>query len=97
MVTRAQLTVSYFNTGIGLAQSRNKQGRFKHQILKVTRSWAIKKCIGQKTTTYKNYIMDKMNYLKKDIFEVEKISFRNVPDYIGGVEKPKKALTILNV
>ena len=41
--------------------------------------------------------MDKMNYLKKDIFEVEKISFRNVPDYIGGVEKPKKALTILNV
>ena len=65
MVTRAQLEVSYFNTEVALAQSRNKQGRFKHQFLKVTRSWAVKKCIRQKKTTYKNYTMDKMNYLEK--------------------------------
>ena len=65
MVTRAQLAVSYFNTEVGLAQSRSKQGSFKHQFLKATRSWAVKKCIGQKKTTYKDYNMDKMNHLKK--------------------------------
>ena len=65
MVTRAQLAVPILTLMVGLAQSRNKQGRFKYQFLKVTWSWAVKKCIRQKKTTYKNYIMDKINYLQK--------------------------------
>jgi len=59
IIARSQLAVLDFNSGVGLAQSKNRQRnlRFKHQFSKVTQSWVVKK-IPKKRTEYlpKSYL-----------------------------------------
>ena len=45
MIARAQLAVLDFNSGVGLAHRKNKQGdlQSKHQFSKITQSWVVNK------------------------------------------------------
>ena len=100
MIARAQLAVLDFNSGVGLEQSKNKQGdlRYKHQFSKITQSWVVKIIHDRKEkTTYKDHILDEVNYLQKTSCTYDTPKLGNAPDYIGGIEKPLKATTISNM
>ena len=99
MIARAQLAVLDFNAGVGLEQSKNKNGelRFKHQFSKITQSWVVKKVPEAKQKSiYQTHILDEIEHLQKTSVKYEVPKLENVPEYIGGVEKPEKIITILN-
>ena len=50
MIARAQLAVLDFNSGVGLAHRKNKQGdiKYKHQFSKITQSWVVTKICERK-------------------------------------------------
>ena len=99
VIARAQLAVLDFNSGVGLEQSKNKQGdlRYKHQFSKITQSWVVKIIHDRKEkTTYKDHILDEVNYLKKTSCTYDTPKLGSAPDYIGGIEKLLKATTTSN-
>ena len=66
MIVRAQLAVLDFNSGVGLAHRKNKQGdlQYKYQFSKIMQSWVVKKLYERKEKeTYKNHIMDEIKHL----------------------------------
>ena len=100
MKARAQLAVLDFNTRVGLEQSKNKKGelRFKHLFSKITQSWVVKKIPETKEkSTYRNHILDEIQYIQSTSIIYETPKLVNVPKYIGGVEKPPKTATISNI
>ena len=100
MIGRAQLAVLDFNSRVGLAHHKNKQGdlHYKHQFSKIIPSWVVKKIYERREKkTYKNYIMDEIKHLQMTFSNYKMPILANVPKYIGGMEKPKKAQTISNL
>ena len=100
MIARVQLVVSDFNSGVGLAHHKNKQGdlQYKHQFSKFMQSWGVQKIFERKEKeTYKNHIMDEIKHLQMISSNYEMPILANVPKYIGGMEKPEKAQTISNL
>ena len=70
MIARAQLAFHDFNSRVGVEQSKNKQGdlRYKHHFSKITQSWVVKIIHDRKEkTTYKDHILDEVNYLQKHL------------------------------
>ena len=53
--------------------------------------------IGKKKTTYKDHILDEVNYLQKTSCTHDTPKLGNAPDYIDGIEKPLKATTTSNM
>ena len=50
MIASAHLAVLYFNSKVGLAHHKNKQGdlQYKHKFSKITQSWVVKKIYENK-------------------------------------------------
>ena len=91
---RAQLAFFDFNTWVGLAHRKNKQGdlQYKYQFSKLTQSWVVKKIFEkEEQETYKNQTMDEIKHLQMTSCNYEMPILPNVPKYIGGIEKPGKA------
>ena len=100
MIARVQLAVSDFNSRVGLAHHKNKQGdlQYKPQFSKIMQSWVVKKMYERKEKeTYKNRITDEIKHLQMTSSNYEMPILANVPKYIGGMEKPEKARTISNL
>ena len=67
VIARAQLAVLDFNSRVGLAHRKNKQGdlQYKHQFSKITQSWVVKKIYERKEKEmYKNHTMDEIKHLQ---------------------------------
>ena len=99
MVARAQLAVLDFNSGVGLAQAKTKNGvfRFKQQFSRVTQTWVMKKLASPKERLYLKHLIDEVMHmqLKKETYPLP--SLGNVPSNIAPTEKPNKEEAIVNM
>ena len=97
MIASAHLAVPYFNSKVGLAHHKNKQGdlQYKHKFSKISQSWVVKKVYENKEKkTYKNHIMHDIKHLQMTSTRYEMSILANAPNYVGGIEKLEKAQTI---
>ena len=84
MIASMQLAVSDFNSGVGLAHHKNKQGdlQYKHQFSKIMQSWVVKKIYERKEKeTYKNCISDEIKHLQMTSSNYKMPILANVPKY----------------
>ena len=96
--TKLAISNSLFNIRVGLTQSRNKENFNLDTKFRKSHSSRLLKTINEmkEKITYKNHIMDEINFLRNASSKCKTPRIRNVPDYIEGVEKPEKAITNLN-
>ena len=90
MIASAYLAVLYFNSKVGLAHPKNKQGDLQYK-----QSWVVKKIYENKEKeTYKNHIMHDIKHLQMTSTRYKMSILANAPKYVGGIAKPEKAQTI---
>ena len=89
-----------FQVAIHLLTLKHKSSRPELFCRKgvVTQSWVVKIIHDRKEkTTYKDHMLDEVNYLQKTSCTYNTPKLGNAPDYIGGIEKPLKATIISNM
>lgn len=93
MVSRSQLAVLDFNSGVNRNQATTKKNelRYKLPFTKVTKSWVVKKIMEKKERLYLKDIMGEIEYQKKsgEIHPKADIP-KDIPKNIAPTPKPNK-------
>ena len=98
MVARTQLAVMDHNSSVGLGQAQTKSGekRFKLSFSRVTQSWVTKKITEPKDKSYINNLLDEVIYLRTSGETYSTPKLPKPPKNIATETKPDKKEAIKN-